>query len=126
MSMHSDILPKRYCDELMKLRSEVPPMLFSEVEEVLQGAYGCPWREMFSAIDEKPLGSASIAQAHKATLKTGEEVVVKIQRKGIYDKMSRDIGLLHRAVKLLPPVSLKDMVDLDMVLDELWAVTKRK
>jgi len=126
MSMHSDVLPKRYCDELMRLCSEVPPMLFSEVEEVLQGAYGCTWREIFTHIDEKPLGSASIAQVHKATLKTGEEVVVKVQRKGIYDKMSRDIGLLHRAVKLLPPVSLKDMVDLDMVLDELWAVTKEE
>lgn len=126
MSMHSDILPKRYCDELMKLRSEVSPMVFSEVEKVLQDAYGCYWKEIFSEIEEKPLGSASIAQVHKAILKTGEEVVVKIQRKGIYNKMSRDIELLHRAVKLLPPVSLKDMVDLDMVLDELWDVTKEE
>lgn len=63
---------------------------------------------------------------HKAVLRDGEEVVVKIQRKGIYDKMARDIGLLHRAVKLLPPVSLKGMVDLDMVLDELWAVTREE
>ena len=40
--------------------------------------------------------------------------------------MARDIGLLHRAVKLLPPVSFKDLVDLDMVLDELWMVTKEE
>ena len=40
--------------------------------------------------------------------------------------MARDIGLLHRAVKLLPPVSLKGMVDLDMVLDEQWAVTREE
>ncbi len=126
MSMHSDILPKRYCDELMRLRSEVAPMSFSEVEEVLREAYGCPWKEIFKKIEELPLGSASIAQVHKAVLKDGEEVVVKIQRKGIYDKMARDIGLLHRAVKLLPPVSLKGMVDLDMVLDELWAVTREE
>lgn len=126
MSMHSDILPKRYCDELMRLRSEVAPMSFSEVEKVLQMAYGCPWNEIFKNIEKTPLGSASIAQVHKAVLKTGEEVVVKVQRSGIYDKMARDIGLLHRAVKLLPPVSLKDMIDLDMVLDELWAVTKEE
>ena len=126
MSMHSDILPKRYCDELMRLRSEVAPMSFSEVEEVLREAYGCPWTEIFKKIEELPLGSASIAQVHKAVLRDGEEVVVKIQRKGIYDKMARDIGLLHRAVKLLPPVSLKGMVDLDMVLDELWAVTREE
>ena len=45
MSMRSDILPKRYCDELMKLCSDVEPMPFSEVEEVLQEAFGCPWQE---------------------------------------------------------------------------------
>ena len=92
-------------------------MLFSDVEEVLREAYGCPWREIFKKIDEIPLGSASIAQVHKAVLeRTVKKLYVKIQRKGIYDKMSRDIGLLHRAVKLFPPVSLKDMVKLDMVL----------
>lgn len=126
MFLHSDILPKRYCDELMRLCSEVAPMSFAEVEEVLQEAYGCAWNEIFAKIEEIPLGSASIAQVHKAVLKTGEEVVVKVQRKGIYNKMARDIGLLHRAVKLLPPVSLKGMVDLDMVLDELWAVTREE
>ena len=40
MSMHSDILPKRYCDELMRLRSDVKPMPFSEVSEVLEESYG--------------------------------------------------------------------------------------
>ena len=44
MSLHSDILPKRYCDELMRLRSEVAPMPFAEVEEVLYEAYHCPWQ----------------------------------------------------------------------------------
>ena len=85
MSMRSDILPKRYCDELMKLCSDVPPMPFSEVEEVLQEAFGCPWQEEFQEIQPRPLGSASIAQVHRAILKTGEEVVVKVQRKGIYE-----------------------------------------
>lgn len=122
MSMHSDVLPKRYCDELMRLRSEVSPMPFSQVEETLQEAYGCPWNKIFKEIDEKPLGSASIAQVHRAALKTGEKVVVKVQRQGIYNIMARDIRLLHRAVKLLPPVSIKGMVDLDLVLDEFWNV----
>lgn len=126
MSMHSDILPKRYCDELMRLRSEVSPMPFEEVEEILEEAYGCPWNEIFSEFEAEPLGSASIAQVHHAVLKSGDHVVVKVQRKGIYEKMSRDIVLLHRAVKLMPPVSLKDMVDLDMVLDELWTVTREE
>lgn len=126
MSMHSDILPKRYCDELMRLQSEVTPMPFEEVTEVIEGAYGCPWKEIFLEIEDTPLGSASIAQVHKAVLGNGCKVVVKVQRKGIYETMARDISLLHKAVKLLPPVSLKGVVDLDMVLDELWAVTREE
>lgn len=126
MSMHSDILPKRYCDELMRLRSEVTPMPFEEVAEVLESSYGCPWQEIYKKIEPVPLGAASIAQVHKAVLKNGAQVVIKVQRKGIYETMARDISLLHKAVKLLPPVSLKGIVDLDMVLDELWKVTREE
>ena len=61
-----------------------------------------------------------------ATLKTGEEVVIKVQRKGIYETMARDIGLMHKAVRLMPPVSIKGMVDLNMVLSELWTVTQEE
>ena len=124
MSMHSDVLPKRYCDELMKLRSDVTPMPFEEVIEVIEESYGRSWKRVFSEIDDKPQGSASIAQVHRAVLRSGEKVVVKVQRRGIYEKMARDIDLLHKAVKLLPPVSIKGMADLDLVLDEMWSVTR--
>ena len=124
MSLHSDILPKRYCDELMCLRSEVTPMEFPEVKEVIEQAYGCPWNEIFAFISDTPLGSASIAQVHRAELLSGEQVVIKVQRTGIYEIMARDIGLLRKAVKLMPPISLKGMADFDLVLDELWSVTR--
>ncbi len=126
MSLHSDILPKRYCDELMCLRSEVTPMEFPEVKEVIEQAYGCPWNEMFAFISDTPLGSASIAQVHRAELLSGEQVVIKVQRTGIYEIMARDIGLLRKAVKLMPPISLKGMADFDQVLDELWNVTREE
>lgn len=126
MSMHSDVLPKRYCDELMKLRSDVRPMPFSEVSEVLEDSYGCPWGAIFREIEEKPLGSASIAQVHRAVLRDGAQVVIKVQRKGIYGTMARDISLLRKAVRLVPSVSIKGMVDMDMVLSELWDVTREE
>ena len=50
-SMHSDILPKKYCDELMRLRSDVAPMPFEQVQEVLEEAYGCPYTEVFAEVD---------------------------------------------------------------------------
>ena len=126
MSLHSDILPKEYCEELMKLCSDVEPMPFEQVEEVLYESFGCKWNEIFSRIDKKPLGAASIAQVHYAVLKSGDEVVVKVQRKGIHDIMSRDITMLHKAVRLVPPVPIKGIVDFDMVLDEMWAVAQEE
>lgn len=96
MSMRSDIFPKKICDEFMRLRSEVTPMPFSEVREVIEHAYGTKLEDVFEEIQETPIGSASIAQVHKAKLKSGETVVVKVQRKGIYETMSRDIAFLHR------------------------------
>lgn len=127
MSLHSDFLPKAYCDELLKLNSDVTPMPFDDVEDVINHSYGQDWRELFQFIEKAPLGSASIAQVHRARLKNGEEVIIKVERKGIYDTMARDIGLLHRLVKLIPPVGdFKNLVDLDMVLDELWSVAQEE
>lgn len=127
MSLHSDILPKAYCDELLKLNSDVTPMSFEDVEDVLNQSYGQNWKELFQSIEEKPLGSASIAQVHRARLKNDEEVIIKVERKGIYDTMARDIGLMHRLVKLMPSVGdFKELIDLDMVLDELWFVAQEE
>ena len=127
MSLHSDVLPQRYCDELMKLTSEVTPMPFEEVEEVINRSYREDWHNIFSSIEKETLGSASIAQVHKAKLLDGTDVIVKVERKGIYDIMARDIGLLKRAVNLLPPVGgFKNVVDLEMVLDELWATAQEE
>ena len=127
MSLHSDILPKAYCDELVKLNYDVTPMPFSEVEEVINRSYREDWHQYFKTIDQESLGSASIAQVHRAVLLTGEEVVIKVQRKGIYDMMARDIGLLHRIVRLMPSVGgLKNVVDLGMILDEMWAVAQEE
>ena len=127
MSLHSDVLPQRYCDELMKLTSEVTPMPFETVEEVINRSYREDWHNIFSSIEKDTLGSASIAQVHRAKLLDGTDVIVKVERKGIYDVMARDIGLLKRAVSLLPPVGgFKNVVDLEMVLDELWATAQEE
>lgn len=126
MSLHSDILPKEYCDELMKLNSEVTPMPFETVKEVIEDSYGMAWNEIFEQIDETPLGSASIAQVHRAKLHTGEDVIVKVQRKGVYELMSRDISLLKRAAHLMPIRSIKNIVDPEMVLGELWSTAQEE
>ena len=107
MALHSDILPKSYCDELMELCTDARPMPFEEAVSVIDESYGRSWKKVFASIEETPIGSASIAQVHRAVLKSGEEVVVKIQRKGIYEMMARDIDFIRKAIKLMPPISLK-------------------
>ena len=61
MSLHSDLIPSKYCDELIKLRSDVTPMSFEEVLEVIDESYGFSWQEVFARIEVTPLGSASLA-----------------------------------------------------------------
>ena len=91
-----------------------------------EDSYGRPVGEVFASIEETPLGSASIAQVHRAVLNEGDQVVVKVQREGIYDVMKRDINLLHRAVRFIPDRVTGGTVDLDSVLDELWIVTQEE
>lgn len=100
MATRQDIFSRRYCRELEKLRSDVKSMSFDTVRAVLTEAYGPDLNQVFERIDETPLGSASIAQVHKAWLKDGTMVVIKVQRPGIYQEMEEDIragaeGLRH-------------------------------
>ena len=126
LSMRSDILPKAYCDALKKLRSSVAPMPYEQVVSIVERSYGRPMSEVFSSFDEQALGSASIAQAHAAVLCTGESVVVKVQRDGIHDVMSRDIMLLKNACKMLKYTPASGLVDFNQVLDEMWVVAQEE
>lgn len=99
-SNRSDLLPKGYCDAFEKLRAEVPPMPFSTVAQRIESSLDAPWQTVFSAIEEKPLGSASIAQVHKAVLHDGTVVAVKVRRPGIAQQMAEDITLMKHLLAL--------------------------
>ncbi|MGE4548500.1 MAG: ABC1 kinase family protein [Intestinibacillus sp.] len=126
MSMRRDMLPDAYCEELARLRTDVKPFDFTDVKNVVEAEYKATLSSIFSVFEEQPIGSASIAQAHAAVLRDGRRVVVKIQRPGIRETMSRDIQLLHRAARLLNLTEVGDVIDLNMVLDEMWAVAQQE
>lgn len=127
MSMRSDILPKAYCDELVKLRAQAKPMPFSEVRQVIEKEYGISAQNIFTSIDPAPLGSASIAQVHSAVLKNKQRVVIKVQRPGIRETMAKDITLMKKAVHLLGLVSkAADVIDFESVIDELWIAAQQE
>ena len=122
LSNRPDLLSDDYINELSKLRSKVKPMEYSEVLEILEAETSKKIFDIFEKIDTKPLGSASIAQVHKAVLKTGEDVVIKVQRKDIKEKMTLDIKIMKKACKLLHIESmLSNIVSLSDILDELLA-----
>lgn len=127
ISMRPDFLTAEYRTELTKLQSEVKPMPFSKVKEILTLEYMQSCDSLFAYIDEEALGSASIAQVHKAELKNGDRVVIKVQRPGIYDIMAKDIALLKKAISLLNIVHDSDgVVDLESIVDEMWEIAKQE
>lgn len=121
LSMRSEILPQSFCDELSKLRADAEPMDAQTVIDTLEHEYGRPIDEVFASIDRTPLGSASVAQVHRAKLATGEDVAVKVQRPGIQEMMAQDIDIMRSLVRRLGGF-LKggQIVDFADVVEELW------
>ncbi len=125
MSSRYDLLPKEYCDALSNLRAKVTPMSFEEVSKILKEEYG-DTNQIFQSISKTCLGSASIAQVHKAKLKSGEDVVIKVQRNNVYETMSMDVKLLKRAIRLLHLNFIIKTIDLTNVIDEIYNIAKEE
>ena len=123
MSSRTDVLPAEYCRELELLRSEVTPLPLEVIQKEIESELGKPIKELFSSLDEKPLGSASIAQVHAATLPDGRRVVVKVQRPYVADMMMKDFALLEKAAKMLKISPVNATIDFDMVVRELKEVS---
>ena len=100
MSNRADLLPQPLIDEFEKLQSNVPPFDVQVARGIIERELNRPLEEVFSEFDEVPLGSASIGQVHRARLLSGEEVVVKVQRPDVQDKVRSDLALLHELVRL--------------------------
>ena len=89
------LFPKEYVEEMQLCLDQVSPLDFETVKKILEEEFKDGYNKVFLFIDEKPLASASIAQVHAATLVTGEDVVIKVQRPGIEVKLNADLNLLY-------------------------------
>jgi len=94
------ILPLEFTDELAKLQDQVAPLDFAQVRAVVEEELKRPLHEVFASVEETALGSASIGQVHRAKLKSGEAVVVKVQRPGIEKTVAEDLGILRQIASL--------------------------
>ena len=95
LSLREDILPKVITDELKKLLDKLPAVSYDRFKELIVESVNLPLNTMYCWIDPLPLGSASLAQTHRARLITNEKVVIKVLKPGVRTLIERDTRLLH-------------------------------
>ena len=101
ISTRIDIFPPEWIQEFSQLQNNVKPVGAEEIVALLEASYGRKITEVFKEFDPVPVGSASIAQVHRAILFTGEVVAVKVKRPNVDDKVRADIRILTRLVSLI-------------------------
>lgn len=101
LSTRADMLPIEYIKELEKLQDSVEPVDFEEIEKIIEESYGKKKEEIFKYIAETPLGSASIAQVHRALFWDGEEAVLKVKKPGIDHIIELDTTILYHIAVII-------------------------
>jgi len=101
LSIRPDLVPPEFCEAFKTLQDRVPPFPFSQVRRVLHQELRQELTEIFSEFDETAIAAASVAQVHRARLRTGEEVAVKVQRPGIREAMVADLFIMLRVARLI-------------------------
>jgi len=112
------VFPPEYVDAFQSCLDQTKPLPYAVIESVLQEEFGPRLHQLFKHIDAKPLASASIAQVHGATLATGEDVVIKVQKPGVRRLFETDFQFMQfgaRVIEKLAPKSwdssMRDIVD---------------
>jgi ubiquinone biosynthesis protein len=124
-SQQAEYMPSEYSQALSTLRSKVAPMDLETVYAQIEKYLGKPANEIFATFDEKALGSASIAQVHKATLRDGTVVAVKVRRPGIVDTVARDFALIEKVLDKFVKGNVGG-IDLKGLISELEQTSKRE
>src|ERR671919_2981257 len=101
LSTRADLLPGPYLEALERLQDQIEPYPFDEVERIVSGELGVRISKAFADFDPVPLAAASLSQVHRATMRDGREVVVKVQRPDIRDLIVADLEALNEIAHFL-------------------------
>lgn len=105
LSTRRDLFPDDYVDELAKLQDQVPPFPTAEAVARIEKSLSRSLAELFANFDLEPIASASLAQVHGATLHDGSEVVVKVIRPDVEERIRKDLALIFQAASFLTAIS---------------------
>lgn len=118
LSTRPDLLPKHYIEALSELQSNVPPVSWPEINQLLEQELPQPSQEIFQEIKQIPIAAGSIAQVHQATLKNGQKVALKVQRPGIETVVDQDIKLIKGIAELVSFTDFGEDYDIVAIADE--------
>src|ERR671911_1522683 len=120
LSTRPDLLPPEFIEELATLQDNVPPLSEAQVVRDMEEELGVPWEDAFETIEPLPLAAGTIAQVHRASLATGQKVVIKIQRPDAQELIEQDLALLEVfAEKVAKRPGLKLVIDMEAVFHHL-------
>ncbi len=127
LSTRVDVLPEAFTHELSSLRDMVPAVSWDEVRTLAEGELGRPIGEVFASFDPVPIASASLGQAHRATLADGRVVAVKAQRPGIEERIEVDLQAVRTVVRWARRwTAVERRVDLMALYGELARTTREE
>ena len=120
LSTRTDLLPPGHLAALARLQDKVAPFGFDEVERIVSSELGVRISKAFTEFESTPLAAASLGQVHRATLRDGRRVAVKVQRPGIREQIADDLDALQDVAEVLDShTELGRRFELVAVLDEL-------
>jgi len=101
LSTRADLLPAPYLEALARLQDQIEPFPYEEVDRIVSGEIGVRISKAFADFDPQPLAAASLAQVHRAHMRDGREVVVKVQRPNIREQIVEDLEALGQIAQFL-------------------------
>src|SRR5688572_11763003 len=101
LSTRADLLPPAYLEALARLQDNVGPFPYTDVERIVQEELRVRLSKAFEVFDHEPIAGASLGQVHRAVLRGGREVAIKVQRPNVRERVLKDLDALDEVAKLL-------------------------